>query len=295
MAKKRVNWHLGVRLGIEIDLRDYAEYLEYEDEVPLRNNDFRMDLLILRKKTDILIKKALACDFRDINIFETKGVGSSLTITSYYKLIGYVGLYLSILSKHDHKTYDRRNVTLCLLGRHYPRKLIAHLCHDCQKTIAKIAPGIYDVSEETFLTRIVVTGELSDDDYLYLRCLGNDLEAQPEQRIRRLNADINGHVTEPLYNSYVSLLTRANTDMKGDRSMICEGVLEFFGTSEEEIRRKQKEEDQIFIDKANERADEACTRADKANQLASEEKSRADRYRSILIAHGLNPDEPISG
>ena len=76
--------------------------------------------------------------------------------------------------------------------------------------------------------------------------------------------------------------------------MICEGVLEFFGTSEEEIRRKQKEEDQIFIDKANERADEACTRADKANQLASEEKSRADRYRSILIAHGLDPDKPVS-
>ena len=56
----RVNWHLAAACAIEIDLRDYSDILSYQREAPLHDNTFRIDLLIIRKKSDEAIAKLLA-------------------------------------------------------------------------------------------------------------------------------------------------------------------------------------------------------------------------------------------
>ena len=67
--------------------------------------------------------------------------------------------------------------------------------------------------------------------------------------------------------------------------LVSEGLLEYFGTSSEEIRREQAEKDQAIIDAANDRADSAEQRADYA-------ELRANQYLAILIANGIQiPDE----
>lgn len=63
--------------------------------------------------------------------------------------------------------------------------------------VEKSAPGAYHITKEIFIVQIIVTRELSPEDSLYLRCL---------------------------------------TEKKGDAVMVCEGLLNLFGTSSEEIR-----------------------------------------------------------
>ncbi|MCM1282620.1 MAG: hypothetical protein NC242_03135 [Roseburia sp.] len=50
---KHVNWHSATVDAIKIDLRDYADILEYQDEYTLSNGAHRIDLLLIRKKPGI--------------------------------------------------------------------------------------------------------------------------------------------------------------------------------------------------------------------------------------------------
>ena len=240
----------------------------------------------------------LARDFREVNIFENKGIGSSPGIDTYYKTIGYCGMYLNSTWKKKSgnrvsENYTAENITLNLLSRSYPRKLIRYLTETRNKTVVKISPGIYDVGNETFLTRIIVTKELPAPEYIYLRCLGLDLENQPEETINKLTEDLRQHSDEKSYIEYVDLLTRANQKRKGETNMlVSEGLLEYFGTSSEEIRREQAEKDQAIIDAANELAESEKQRADSAEQRADYAELRANQYLAILIANGIQiPDE----
>ncbi|MCR4788450.1 MAG: hypothetical protein K5888_07685 [Lachnospiraceae bacterium] len=299
--KKRIDWHLGTVCAIQNDLRDYSDILTYETEHPIGNNYFRIDLLIIRRISEKPISKVLARDFRKINLFEIKGIGSSLTIRSYYKLIGYAGTYIdstwgslsrgtptilklkteSSLSEnsefHINQRYTRQDITLNLISRHYPAKLIKHL-ENGGISIEKVADGIYDISGETFTTKIIVSGELSPEDYLYLRCLTNDLKKADKRIVEQMVDDCKRHRSEPTYVQYMKLFINANTSAKGDENhmVMCEELFELYGTSSEEIRKQESEKLKGYYDpllnEANERA------------------AKADKYRQKLIDLGVDPD-----
>lgn len=91
MAKTRVNWHEAAVCAVKIDLRDYAQYLEYYSEYVLGKNNYRMDLLVVKKLSCEKFPKKIAHIFSTFNIFEIKGIGSSTTPDSYYKVNGYAG------------------------------------------------------------------------------------------------------------------------------------------------------------------------------------------------------------
>ena len=138
---------------------------------------------------------------------------------------------------------------MTFLSLHYPRKLIKHLKEDRKLIVAKVSPGVYHINKEIFITQIIVTNELSPEDNLYLRCLTdkfNDMEL-----VNRLADDYKEHQDEEMYRRYLHQLMVSSGKTKGDVSMyICEGLLNFFGTSSEEIiERTQKEADEYYLPK----------------------------------------------
>ena len=277
----RVNWHLAAACAIEIDLRDYSDILSYQREAPLHDNTFRIDLLIIRKNSDVPITKLLAKDFRKLNLFEIKGIGSSVTVRSYYKLLAYAGIYI-----HDHWKEEKltaEHITLSLLGRHRPRRLFSTLKH-LGKPVEKLAPGIYNVGNESFLTRIIVTSELSPDHYAYLRCLTNDPDIG---LLRQIDKDCKEHYQEINYTDYVDQLFRANNNNeKGGLSMskYPEALFEYYGTSSDQIKEEQCQKDLAEIEEANSRAAIAYSQAEEAN-------SRAEYFLNLLLQHGINPEK----
>lgn len=247
----RVNWHEAASCALQIELQDYSDLLEYITEYILGKNSYRIDLLVIKKLTTQIIPKNIACIFKTFNLFEIKGLGSSVCIDSYYKTIGYAGLLIA--QSGIKNQYSRHDISLTFLSCHYPRKLMKHL-QSLQKekklTIEKFSPGVYHINKEIFNTQIIVTIKLSSEEYLYLHCLTNKL--QDTGLVNRLADDYKLHQEQDIYIRYMHQLTTANIKKKGDSPMICEGILNLCGTSSAEIvERTRKEDDEYYLPQIN--------------------------------------------
>jgi len=237
--RHHVNWHEAAVCAIQIELRNYAHMLEFLPEYVLGRNSNRIDLLIVKKLSEQAIPKNIARIFRSYNLFEIKGIGSSTGTDAYYKTIGYAGLFIDQIGGKNQ--YTALDVSLTFLSMHYPRSLINHLTKERDLVVAKSSPGIYTVSKEIFSVQIIVTGKLPPEENLYLHCLKKDL---PDTKtLNRIAADYKEHRGQPLYNSYLHQLATAHLAKKGETMIICEGLLNLFGTSSEEIIENTRQED----------------------------------------------------
>ena len=90
-----------------------------------------------------------------------------------------------------------------------------------------------------YSTQILVISELSPKDSLYLHCLTKNPN-NPEL-ISRLTKDCDLNKNNPLYTRYMNQFFYSH--MKGESTMVCEGVLRYFGTSSEEIAEKTREQE----------------------------------------------------
>lgn len=252
--KPRVNWHEAAACAIEIELRDYTQFLQFLSEYTLGKNSHRIDLLVIKKLSEQPIPKNIARIFKAYNLFEIKGIHSSTTVRSYYKTIGYAGIFIDQIS--DEKPCTSLDLSISFLTFHYPRKLLKHLQKERHLTVEKFSPGIYDISNETFEIQIIVTRELPPEENLYLRCLSNQLT--DTTLLNRLADDYSRHSEQKIYINYLQQLTNANTNMKGESQMlVCEGLLNLFGTSSEELIAKgrmesKKEADEYYLPKIDE-------------------------------------------
>ncbi|MDE7282017.1 MAG: hypothetical protein K2N85_00270 [Lachnospiraceae bacterium] len=238
--QKRVNWHEAATCAIQIDLRDYSHMLEFLTEYPLgKRGSYRIDLLLIKKLSDQTIPKHIAKIFSTFNLFEIKGLGSSLNTDCYYKTIGYACFLIEQSGKTGE--YINTDISLSFLCMHYPRKLIKHLTKKRHLRVEKSAPGVYHIIKEIFDAQIIVTRELSPGDSLYMRCLTDNLS--DKELVGRLADDYSTHREQDIYINYLEQVTTANNQKKGDNAMVCEGLLNLFGTSSEEIIARTKEED----------------------------------------------------
>lgn len=237
---KKINWHEMTVCGLKITLKQYYQFLEFLSEYPLGKNNYRIDLLIIHKLSDIPIPKQIASIFRSYNIFEIKGIGSSLDTFSYYKTNGYAGLFIDSIKQKNNDFTSRSDISISFLCNRYPRKLFRHLSQNCGKPIEKYAPGIYYIHNEMYPTQVIVTSQLSDKENLYLQCITNHLTNQ--EQIKNITTDYIKNQENQIYETYMNYLTIANTDKKGESPMCCEGIFKLYGTSSKEIAEKAAKE-----------------------------------------------------
>ncbi len=281
MPRHHVNWHEAASCAVQIELRDYIDLLDYQSEFILGQNSYRIDLLVIKKLSKRPIPKNIARIFSIYNLFEIKGLHSSLTVSSYYKTIGYAGLLVDQIS--DTIQYTTLDVSVSFLTFRYPRKLIQHLRDKRNLVVEKSAPGIYYVIKETFKIQIIVTSELPSEENLYLCCLTDNL--QDVSLINRLSDDYAKHKDHDIYIKYLNQLTKANLKTKGESSMVCEGLFNLFGTSSAEVIARAKEESKQGIDKLS----SSNKQLSLSNQVLS---SQIDYLKNLLkqnnIAFDLN-------
>lgn len=234
MKKIRINWHTAAVCAVKITFRQYSQHLKYYSEYRLLKNTCRIDLLVVCKTPNIKIPHFLAHIFRTYNLFEVKGIHSSVTVHSYYKTIGYAALLIT--EDQREAPYTRNEISLSFLCHRYPRKLIKHLTEDCKKTIAKPAKGIYYISGDIFPVQIIIVQELSPEEALYLRCLAN--RPEDSRLIEHIAQDYSIHQGQPDYEEYMNQLTNASLSAEGGTLMCCEGIFRLYGTSSKEFYEK---------------------------------------------------------
>ncbi|MCM1388540.1 MAG: hypothetical protein NC231_14520 [Bacillus sp. (in: Bacteria)] len=216
--KHNTNWHEAAACAIQIELQEYKHLLQFLSEYVLGKNNYRIDLLIIKKLSGQIIPKNIAHIFKTYNLFEIKGIGSCLNTDSYYKTIGYAGLFINQTGRQNQ--YTALDISLSFLSFHYPKRLINHLQKDRKLVVEKFSKGVYHIINEIFNIQIIVTKELLPEDNLYLHCLTDNLNNVT--LINRLVDDYQHHREQNIYIKYMNQLTNANTNTKGESSMFEE-------------------------------------------------------------------------
>ncbi len=285
MHKKQTNWHEAAVCAIQITLRDYEHLLEYLKEYPLGKNAYRIDLLVIRKCTAERIPHSIARIFQSYNLFEIKGVHSSVTVRSYYKTVGYASLLIA--ANEPSPPYSRRDISISFLCRRTPLKLFKHLTKDCKKTVANPSPGIYYIGEDIYPVQVIVSKELPPEEALYLRCLTDRLtdRALAEQ----LAEDYSQHLGQQAYETYMNQLTFANKRQEGDTNMAicCEGIFALYGTSSKEIAAKAVAPVKAELDRTSSELNRTSSELNRTSNELSDAQNQIEYLQRLLEQHGI--------
>lgn len=154
-AEKNLQWHPAFYAGIQIELKDEADNLIFENEHQLGTKPFGIDVLIIKKESKSPIQKNIGRIFRKHNIVEYKSPTDYLSIDDFYKVYGYTCFYKADVERVDSISIEE--VTISLVCKKYPRKLIQHLKEIRNYEIEKSGSGIYYVIGDKIPIQIIVT------------------------------------------------------------------------------------------------------------------------------------------
>lgn len=122
--QKMFQWHPAFYAGIQIELEQEKDQLEFQNEYQLGTKPKVIDVLIINKNTERPLRKNIARIFKKRNIIEYKGPIDYLSIDDFYTVYGYACFYKADAQLVDAIRIDE--ITLTFISSTYPRKLIRH-------------------------------------------------------------------------------------------------------------------------------------------------------------------------
>ena len=170
-----IPWHPAFVVALKATLIDYADDLRYELEHPLVSEPLRIDVLVIKKRPEAVIKKQIAEIFRHENIFEYKSPRKTLSVNEFHKAFARVHLYKAL---SDVKVSD---LTLSFVVTKYPRELFRHLRNSLGYTVQERHPGVNVVTGAMIPIQVLITSKLSEEENDILRNLGDKM---PEKNFR---------------------------------------------------------------------------------------------------------------
>ena len=178
-ASSRIQWHQGFYGGIELELREWKDVLSFSREHEISKGSILADMLVIKKKPDVVIDNSIARQFRTHNILEYKSPSDTLSIDGYYRGLAYAYYYKS--NGETENAIPLRDVTYTACCVHHPRALFSEF-EESHIKIVKNEDGIYTIDRNpdtinSLLKRVVVISELPHGSHLALRILqpGADL------------------------------------------------------------------------------------------------------------------------
>ena len=235
-----LQWHPAFYAGIQIELAEEAYHLSFENEHQLGTKPKEIDVLVIKKDSNVTIKKNIGRIFRKHNIIEYKSPDDNLSIDDFYKVLGYGCFY-----KSDVKTVDEikvREITISFVTKRYPNKVIRHLEKEKQLQIQNVDSGIYYVNGDYFPIQFVVTSQLTEKENLWLYNLTNDI--REVDRVERLIKSYRKNQKNNLHKSVMNLIVNANKEIfeEANESM-CEALYELMKDQiEEQVEERVKQQ-----------------------------------------------------
>ncbi len=176
LEKTSIQWHPGFYGAAELELISNKDVLAFQREYNLGKEPLRMDLLIIKKLTDIRVENEIGHIFKKYNVVEYKSPEDGLSIDDYFKTIGYACLYKGAGSTVNQ--IPEEELTISIFRDTYPRELFEALVKS-GRTIEERYPGIYYVfGNVLFDTQIIVTSRLKGTDHCSLRILSRNPEKE---------------------------------------------------------------------------------------------------------------------
>ena len=201
-VSKNLQWHPAFFAGIQIELEEEREKLIFENEHQLSTKPMEIDVLVIKKHSDVQIQKNIGRIFRGHNIVEYKSPEDSFSINDFYKVYGYACFY-----KSDTETVDAiraDDITITFVVKQFPREMLKKLQRTRNLQVVKFDEGIYHISGDIFPIQIIHTAKLSKENNFWLRNLTNDLKAKEDAQ--NLLDRYNERQQENLYQSVMDVI-----------------------------------------------------------------------------------------
>ncbi len=164
---KNLQWHPAFCYAMRLEFR-YEQGLEYTDEFNLTDKPLMIDLMIVRKSSNVPIKNKIGHIFKGHNIVEYKSPMDKMNINTFYKTMAYGCLYKTS-PKHDVPIHTK-DITITLIRDRKPAKLFNSL-RELGFAISTYCKGIYYIGNGLFDTQIVVSSELDGYDNKWIKAL----------------------------------------------------------------------------------------------------------------------------
>lgn len=237
-AAKKLQWHQAFYAGIQIEFADEADNLIFENEHHLGTQPKRIDVLIIKKENTTPILKNIGRIFRKHNIIEYKSPDDYISVNDYYLVYGYACLYKA--DGPQNAQIPIEDITITLVSRRYPKKLIKHLQKVHHYNVQHVEKGIYYIKGDLLPIQLLVTKDLTDEQNLWLHNLTNDI--QDSTVIDSLVSEYEKHQKDTHYESIMDILVHANQDAFKEVTTMCKALEDlYWEVHGERIMREQKE------------------------------------------------------
>ena len=271
-----IQWHPAFCSAVELELREYKNYLTYEREHNLGKMPLKIDLLVIKKKPDIVIRNDIADFFLGNNIFEYKSPGDDLNAGTFYKALSYACLYKAEAAG-DEDIFDA-DTTISIVREEKPVKLLLQL--DKTYTVTMKKKGIYRINGMIFPMQILVTKELDRKAHIWVTSLTRALSRKDAQGLLDTCAGLVSDEDKKNADSVVNVASEANIELfkkmiqEGDR--MCEELKEMLAPEIMEFKIRLAEQNAQLADNAAKLADNAAKLADNAAEIAKLKKMLAE-------------------
>jgi hypothetical protein len=176
-AVASIPWHPAFVQAIKFELEPYWDALEFIAEYPLTAEPLEIDVVIIKKAPNLVIKKNIARIFRRINLLEYKSPDDYFSIYDFYKVLSYAFLYAAL-----NKT-PIEDLTLSIIEARHPRKLFKYLEEERPGGITEPATGIYQIAGYPLPIQVIESKKLPFEENLWLKGLTKDLNAKSARSI----------------------------------------------------------------------------------------------------------------
>ena len=190
---------------MQIELSDEAEFLQFFKEYSLTDGPLRADTLIIKKDPERRIQKNIGQIFRRFNVVEYKNPWESIAVRTYYQAVSYAAVFQSHTDRENAVLPEE--ITLTLVGNHYPRKLFRFLEDFYNARIEQSFSGIDYVEGAVFPTQVIVQKELPAEENVWLSRLRQDLKMEID--VAALAQAYRGKEENPLYSEAMDLIVNA--------------------------------------------------------------------------------------
>lgn len=268
--ENRTQWHPAFCSTMELELMENEKGLAYDPEYYLSREPLRIDLLIIKKKPEEVIKNEIGSFFLGHNIVEYKSPDDSMNIDTFYKVLSYACIY-----KADTGAVDEildTDITVSLIREQKPMKLLGQL--ERKYRVKQERKGIYRIYDMIFPMQVIVTKELEESRHVWLKSLTRSMNIAQAERLLDSYDRLEGEKERAKAGVVVNLVSDINNEIfekivsGGDRmsEALKRMILPEFGELKD-----------LLADKDAEIADKDAKLADKDAEIAELKRLLAER------------------
>ena len=227
MRDTKIQWHPGFVGAMNLELRKNRGDLLFEKEYNLNTKPLEIDLLVIRKNTDIQIDNEIGKMFLGHNILEYKSPKEELSIDTLYKVTAYASLYKSYGETVD--AIPAEDITVSLIRKAKPDGLFGYF-KEHGYPVSNPYHGIYYIKGKVlFPTQVIVTKELDPEAHVWLGSLSDQLDKQNLQNLLEEINKLHGKADMEFADSVLEVSIQANFEtveqLRGD-DKVCQALLE---------------------------------------------------------------------